>query len=175
LQQEANELKDHSQTMERIADQSSTDVQTLNNRLQLLGENANHTQAEVHYVQNLFLMAVAKIDHIMYKSNAHNAIIDAKLTMPFKGSDSCDFGQWYMGEGEKRFGHLNEYQLIGQDHETIHDKVLKNIDYIEQNSVYDSENISKILTNFQEAEEASFRLFDNLDSMIRSYHQVANA
>jgi hypothetical protein len=39
--------------------------------------------------------------------------------LPVKHTE-CRFGQWYLGEGSKLFGHLSIYKDIDGAHETLH-------------------------------------------------------
>ena len=41
--------------------------------------------------------------------------------LPALGAQECRFGRWYQGSGISAYGHLAEFQEIGDDHQRIHD------------------------------------------------------
>lgn len=41
--------------------------------------------------------------------------------LPALGAQECRFGRWYQGSGISAYGHLAEFEEIGDDHQRIHD------------------------------------------------------
>ncbi|MGA9047140.1 MAG: CZB domain-containing protein [Sulfuricurvum sp.] len=116
-------------------------------------------------MENTTFITLAKIDHIIFKSNAYKSIANGKLETVFSDHHSCRLGKWYdTGAGKERFSHLPSYKNMQQPHAAVHTIVLANMKYIENEdrSIYHKESI---LDSFQEMENESQTLFALMDSL----------
>ncbi|WP_295053802.1 CZB domain-containing protein [Sulfuricurvum sp.] len=108
---------------------------------------------------------MAKIDHIIFKSNAYKSIANGQKEAEFSDHHGCRLGKWYdSGQGKERFSHLPSFKHMEQPHATVHAIVLENMKYIdkEDTSIYHKE---AILSSFQEMEDQSQTLFSLMDGL----------
>lgn len=165
LQQETTEIHSNSEDMNTIAEESSESISTFRHTLHIFNEEAKKASLQTTAIENTTFITLAKIDHIIFKSNAYKSIANGQLETQFSDHHNCRLGKWYeQGEGKERFKHLPSYKLIEQPHASVHNIVLKNIKYIENEdtTIYHKD---LILSQFEEMEQHSQNLFNIMDSL----------
>jgi methyl-accepting chemotaxis protein len=168
LQQDTTEIHSNSEDMNLIASQSSQSIESFHSTLHHFSKNALSTAQQASIIENTTFVTLAKIDHIMFKSNAYVNIIDAKNPQ-WGPSDhhSCRLGKWYdSGMGKERFSHLQSFKAISAPHATIHQCARNNVKFIKDGDKT-VENKQEILLNFKTMEDASDELFAIMDELIR--------
>ncbi|WP_294895126.1 MULTISPECIES: CZB domain-containing protein [Sulfuricurvum] len=115
---------------------------------------------------------MAKIDHIIFKSNAYKSIANGRTETQFSDHHNCRLGKWYdEGAGKERFSHLSSYGKMLTPHATVHNIVITNMKYIEgeDKTIHHQD---EILSSFEEMEQQSqllFTLMDNLNKESEEY------
>jgi uncharacterized phage infection (PIP) family protein YhgE len=166
LQQDAQEIQTNAETMSDIANNSSQAIASFQTTLYTFNADALQTAKDAQRIENSTFVTLAKMDHIIFKSNAYSAIFHAKSNDSFVNHHECRFGQWYEhGDGFKRFSHLPSFQYIAQPHEAVHQKALANMQYI-QHGDHVVEHKESVINNFKEMEAASEKLFVLIDTML---------
>lgn len=168
LQQETTEIYSNSESMNSIASESSHSIESFHSTLQNFNKDAISTSQQAKIIENTTFVTLAKIDHIMFKSNSYIGIINADITR-WKPLDhhQCRLGLWYeSGAGKERFSHLSNYKLIDSPHSKVHKYSMDNFKFIE-NSDKTVENKKEIIENFTIMEEESEKLFVIMDDLIR--------
>ncbi|MCW8894572.1 MAG: CZB domain-containing protein [Sulfurimonas sp.] len=107
-----------------------------------------------------------KVELVLYKIEAYSSIIDSKESYVYNDHTHCKTGKWYITDGKKYFGHTEAYKAIDIPHQKVHSSVFNNLQFIENNSTFKSENVEVIVNNFKNMEDASSELFKQLDNMI---------
>jgi methyl-accepting chemotaxis protein len=166
MKQEANTIQDKSEIMTTLAEESSTSVENFNATMDELNSDAAAVANIIESMENKVFVVLAKIDHIIFKSNAYDAIVAADTTQSFATHRECRLGQWYESTGKERFGTTNAYRLIASPHKDVHDKVHASLEYIIDGDTRVANEI-KITENFKNMEESSNKLFVLLDDMIK--------
>lgn len=167
LQQETTEIHSNSEDMNEIASESSQSIESFRQTLYSFNKDAESTAVQATVIENTTFVTLAKIDHIMFKSNAYKTIVNGKIEQTFSDHHSCRLGKWYdNGSGKERFSHMPSYQLIEKPHATVHNKVHSNLEYVqdEDRSIYHQK---EIIDNFQIMEDASLSLFGLMDNLIK--------
>lgn len=165
LQQETTEIHSNSEDMNDIANESSQSIESFRNTLHTFNEDAKTAALQTTAIENTTFITLAKIDHIMFKSNAYKAIANGRLESEFSNHHSCRLGKWYeTGNGKERFSHLKSFKEIEKPHSIVHEEVQKNMVFIkdEDRSVDHKE---EILKGFQTMEDASQLLFDLMNNL----------
>lgn len=168
LQQETTEIHSHSETMNELASESSQSIESFHNTLQNFNKDALSTTKQANIIENTTFITLAKIDHIMYKSNTFISVINGKISQ-WKASNhhECRLGQWYYnGVGKERFSHLKHFKALASPHETVHNYARKNLKFIEDGD-HSIEHRQEIISNFIEMEKASDELFHHMDELIK--------
>ncbi len=166
LQQDTTEIHTNSESMNNIASQSSQSIEEFRHTLSAFNQDALTTSQQTTIIENTTFVTLAKIDHIMFKSNTYSSIASGKKGQ-WSPSDhhACRLGKWYdSGMGKERFGHLSSFKAIATPHATVHAAAHNNFKFINE-SDQTVENKKVIIENFTIMEIASDELFTLLDSL----------
>jgi methyl-accepting chemotaxis protein len=166
MKQEASIIQDKSETMTSLAEESSSSVENFNVTMGELNNDAKAMADVVEDMENTVFVTLAKIDHIIFKANAYDTIVDADTTKTFSTHTDCRLGKWYEHTGKERFGNTNAYKTAMAPHKAVHDMVHKNLEYI-KGSDRRVENENIITDNFKTMESSSDKLFSLLDDMTK--------
>lgn len=165
LQQETNDIHANSDRISVIANTSGENVVHFENALKDFNKDANNTADISYHLENKIFTILAKIDHIVYKTNAYSAILNEKTDASFADSQNCRLGKWYQNPMTKeRFSVTKSYALLDEPHKIVHQCVLDNLAHLKQG--YNIHNLSVYIENFKKMEDASIKLFNGLDTMI---------
>jgi hypothetical protein len=78
-------------------------------------------------------------------------------------------GKWYLGAGAEKFGHMKSFKEMDSIHASVHDSVLKNLEFVKSQTVLKGDNPKTISNNFAKMEQASDTLFHQLDNIVEEY------
>ena len=164
MKQESSIILEKSETMTSLAEESSTTVENFNETMVELNSDAMTMADVVNDMENRVFIVLAKIDHIIFKADAYDNIIDADATKSFSNHTTCRLGKWYESTGKERFGTTSAYKNMLTPHRDVHNRVHDNREFI-KNGDSRLENEDKIVENFRDMEKASEKLFSLLDEM----------
>jgi len=164
MKQEASIIQDKSETMTTLAEESSTSVETFNASMVELNGDAKNIADKVEDMEDKVFITLAKIDHIIFKAHAYDAVVDADSTQQFSRHTNCRLGTWYESIGKERFGQTDTYKILLAPHKSVHDSVHHNLEFFKGVDTR-IENENSIVMNFQQMEESSAILFKLLDEM----------
>ncbi|WP_456479341.1 CZB domain-containing protein [Nautilia sp.] len=113
-------------------------------------------------------MDLAKISHLIFKLNAHEAIIEEK-EIHILSDKECDFGEWLNSEESiKKIGCYPEYKTIKENlHKQIHELTKKALLCTkEKTCILHKEQTIK---QFEEIEKISQKLSRTMDQVFEKY------
>ncbi len=164
-----NLLKQNSSSMQDFSDQMDTEINSsleklgsFNSNLHILVQSADIIKDENKRISNTMFLNLAKIDHIIFKFSAYDAVFKDDGEHTFSNSSSCRFGKWYIAKGKEVFSSSPAYTKINTPHEAIHKNIQKVPDLIKTGSI---KNADKIVAAFENAEKNSHELFLILDEL----------
>ncbi len=167
LQQDTTEIYSNSEDMNEIANESSHSIESFRQTLYTFNRDAQSTAIQATAIENTTFVTLAKIDHIIFKSNAYKSIVNGVAETEFADHHNCRLGKWYDGGiGHDRFGHLGSFKPMEKPHEVVHKMVHTNMVFIEGED-RSIEHQEEVLNNFKTMEEASHELFGLLDNLIK--------
>ncbi len=167
LQQEMNDIQTSSEHMSEVVESSSEKITNFEGTMIELNEGSNKIVDLSYNMENSIFIVLAKIDHIIYKSNAYNTIINNKPSLVASDHHQCRLGKWYDGEGMRRFNETPSFKLIPGPHKIVHDTANANAAYLDD-GIEDShvDDGDKVIANFEQMEKASEELFIRLDAVL---------
>ena len=167
LQQDTNEIKSRSESINTIASTSNSRIQTFTETIENFSSNALKTAEVAHNIEMTSFITLAKIDHILFKGRTYNAIFMRKVVGEFSNHHMCRLGKWYeQGQGKEKFSLYPSYKNLSQPHENVHSNVSEIINIL-KNSDNIIENKDQLIENFKNMEISSKELFANMDSMLK--------
>jgi len=166
LQQETRNIEENTGKMSEIAINSVNEVEQFTQILNSFNEDSTNSATGANYANNLLSVAAVKINHMIFKQNAYSDILDNEVKNNFKDHIACSFNKWYNEEAKEYFGETKSFKNIYLPHETLHKKVLANIEFAKDSTSLNRKNMPIIVENFKEVEESSAKLFNLLDRMV---------
>jgi len=167
LQQEMNDIQSSSEHMSSVVENSSEKITEFESTMIELNESSNKIVDYSYNMENSTFVILAKIDHIVYKSNAYTTVITAEELLQTSTHHECRLGKWYDEEGVRRFSDSPSFKQIPAVHKIVHDNANYNVAYI-ADGIEDSHVPygDEVIEKFKAMEEASQRLFTLLDNVI---------
>lgn len=173
LQQETTDIQGSSDVMNEIAIKSNSMIQSFTSSISNFNTNALQTAKVVGNIEMTAYITLAKIDHILFKGNAYNAVYTRKMAGNFVDHHNCRFGKWYdNGQGKILFSHFPSYNRILEPHKDVHTNIHE-IDEMIENEDTILKNKNAIIDRFQEVEKASQKLFIIMDTILKEAQSTA--
>lgn len=167
LAQEVSDIKETSEQMTGLSNGVSESMGHFNGVLEEFAHNASSLEKESVAMESKIFLTLAKIDHVVFKSNAYLSMSQAKKVQDFGDHTVCRLGKWYAADGKERFGDTASYTSIVAPHKKVHENVIESMKYLENNSVF--ENREHIFENFKNMEKASDDLFGLLEDTLHQF------
>jgi len=116
------------------------------------------------YVTDRVFMALAKLDHVIWKVNTYLSVAHKEPAFNFVDHKNCRLGKWYNeGLGKRYFANTSSYAKLDIPHAKVHDGTHHVFDEIEKGDNMDFDNLT---VSFKEMEEASDEVFTLLDAIL---------
>ncbi len=167
LSQEVGDIKQASEKITILSNQTKEHMSKFENALVMFNQNASTVEVESTKMEGKMFLTLAKIDHMVFKSNAYVSMSQGKQTQEFGTHTECRLGKWYAGDGKARFGATNTFSLLDAPHKKVHDNVLSSIAILKDGLA--TQKKEEILQNFVRMEEASNELFRLMEVILSEY------
>jgi len=132
LQQESSDIQANSEKITHIANSSKDDINNLEMVLNEFSQVSNENSKLAYLANTKLEMDLAKMGHVVYKSNLKEAVIEEKSIIEVSDSQ-CDFGRWlYDNMTKSNLSCKPEYKSLIEIHKQIHEKTNETIKCIEQ-------------------------------------------
>jgi len=120
---------------------------------------------KITFTNDRVFISLAKLDHIIWKTNTYISALEKKETFKFVSHHDCRLGKWYYeGEGREYFSNTQSYSLLEQPHAIVHNGTKKVFDLVVDKSEIDEK---ALLESFKEMEEGSKGVFEKLDKILQ--------
>ena len=163
LKQNSMTMAQNSEKIDLSASSSQNKLDAFKELLQLMILNAEKIKEDNEKIGHELFANMAKLDHMIFKSSSYSAVFEGKTDTNLNDHTTCNLGKWYAGEGKELFKHSSAYDAIAQPHAKVHANIKKAMELIKAKKATNAE----IIELFHASEEASFELFNYLDSMVK--------
>jgi len=166
LQQESSDIQSNSEKITTIANTSKDDINSLEIALNDFSEVSN-TSAKLAYLANHKLeMDLAKMSHVIYKSNLKEAIVEEKMINKTNDSE-CEFGTWLNSAQTKEdLSCKPEYKEVLQLHHQIHSKVNNTLSCIDNKTCL--KNAEKLNIEITDIENTSKEMNASINKLFEA-------
>ncbi len=164
MTEEATSIVEKSEIMTQLANDVSGHVENFKGTMTKLNNDAKDMSTLVGGMECQAFIVLAKIDHIIFKSNAYSAMINIDGNAEFADHKNCRLGKWYLTNGKTVFSTTQSFPKLDLPHSQVHLMVQKNMEYI-RTADRRLEFEDTIINNYKTMEQASTELFNLLDSM----------
>jgi len=172
LQQEANDMRGNSDEISNIAQESNSAINEFESAFTELNSLAKNSNTVAIRIQNRLFTTLVKVDHILFKSNAYSAVLSQDKKAELPDHFNCRLGKWYQGTGAERFGKTPSFKAMDSNHTVVHNSVFKNMLFVHDDTVLKYDHPKQIVENFTVMEDASNKLFSELDAMLDEYEEL---
>ncbi|ARU48564.1 Methyl-accepting chemotaxis protein McpA [Sulfurospirillum diekertiae] len=163
LKQNAGSMFKQNEEVESVALASNQHIETFKQELQKIQSSAVDIQNDSSNISYAIFVALAKLDHMFFKTNGYGAIFDAEHKV-MSDHYNCRLGKWYAGIGKENFQNTAGYKGLDEPHKIVHESVNKAIMCVKEGTC--SNDPSLVINYFKEAENASVKLFELLNQML---------
>jgi len=163
LQQESSEIQTNSEKITNIANLSKEDVSNLEVVVREFNEISDKNSLLSTLANNKLSLDLAKMAHVVYKSNIKDAIIENKKIAKITEHE-CEFGRWlYSDDVKNSFACYGEYKKLITLHTQLHNISNKTLNCIDNNNCID--NAKEIVQKITQIEEISDKLNQTMDEL----------
>lgn len=163
IQQKTVDIMDRASTIDEHISILSNASQKLSETIQINYTDATEIHKHIINLQNNVFVPLAKLDHIIWKTNTYLSAIRKKEIFSLVNHHNCRLGKWYdSGMGKERFATTTSYKQLLIPHAKVHDATKTIFEIIKKGEI-DYKNLSNTLL---EMEEASDSVFESLDAML---------
>ena len=165
LKQNTQEVHGHSVEMEKLSTTSNEQIEVFQERMNELSTNAQMISEENQDTTYAIFMILSKLDHLLFKANGYKTVFSGEVNGKFVSDTECRLGNWYFnGLGKDKFGKCPSYSKMAAPHKEVHDNIKKAVECVANGTC--TEHSQNVITYFQEAEKASQKVVENLNSML---------
>ncbi len=164
LKQNANLMFKQNEEVETIAVESNKHIETFKQEFDLLHPNTSIIQEDSQNITYAVFTVLAKLDHVFFKVSGYGSIFD-KEHQELSNHQNCRLGKWYQGVGKETFQATHAFKTMDEPHKIVHEEINKAIKCVRDGTCLN--DINGVINHFKVAEEASKKLFDLLNQMLR--------
>lgn len=168
LKQNAGSMFKQNEEVENVARESNKHIETFKVELNNISNSAIAIQKDSNTISYAIFVALAKLDHMFFKTNGYGAIFDTEHKV-MSDHFNCRLGKWYASVGKDNFQHTAGYKGIDEPHRIVHESVNKAITCVKEGTC--SNDPSMVINYFRDAENASSKLFELLNQMLAEKKQ----
>jgi ABC-type transporter Mla subunit MlaD len=163
FEQETNEVLSQSNDVDRYMGMLKDRVGQLHTLLDENRQNFNNIVDNIEFISDNAFVPLAKIDHLIWKTNTYTTAITKKEAFTFVDHHNCRLGKWYeQGKGKERFSTTQAYKKVVDPHSKVHNATKMVFDLIKEDIV-DCKALQRAL---EDMEKASHVLFELLEEMV---------
>jgi esterase/lipase len=168
IQKTTDEFKEIDSAISVIHDHTNR----FDREIHTLHDSTRHFLCELDALGDNVFMSLAKIDHVLWKTNSYLSVYEHKPAFKFVDHHNCRLGKWYFdGNGEKYFSHTPSYKRLNEPHAGVHNGTLKVFESLEKEEL----DFQELYDAFQIMEENSQNIFKVLDAILKEAPQEPNA
>ncbi len=168
LQQESMSISENSTALYEIAEQTRQSVDALEVSIEKFYATTDSVMHSSENMQNRNIVVLAKIDHILLKADALEAIERFKAKA-IPDHHTCNLGKWYAQMRQSAFGRLRSFKTLEEPHQKFHEVLKQALSYLDHGDILHHKE--KIKMHFEQAEAQTGILFETMDRMLIEQHE----
>jgi len=165
LKQNSTTMIENTHTLENLSEQSTQTLNEFTENFNALSQKMNKISEDNRHLEKSIFVESAKLDHFIFKLDGYTAVIEKHKDQKFSSHKECRFGKWYTSQESTYVNsNLNKiYREIDSPHENVHTEVKNGYNFSIQSR---HENIDKIISSFNNAENSSEKLFKLMNQLL---------
>jgi len=123
MQQETSEAEETTKEVNSLVIETKDMIEDLDSKVRSFEQNASRSQYEVEHISDVIFVALAKLDHLLYKHNVYALIFGEDNDFNGSTHTQCRLGKWYStGLGKENFSKMPSYPKIDKPHAIVHEE-----------------------------------------------------
>ena len=123
MQQETSEAEGSTKEVNTLVIETKGMIDELDIKVRSFEQNASRSQYEVEHISDVIFVALAKLDHLLYKHNVYALIFGEANDFTGSSHKDCRLGKWYStGLGRDNFSKMPSYPKIDKPHAFVHEQ-----------------------------------------------------
>jgi len=123
MQQETNEAQESTKEVNNVVLETQEMITELDVKVRSFEQNASRSQYEVENISDVIFVALAKLDHLLYKHSVYALIFGEDSDFSSSSHKECRLGKWYaQGLGKENFSNMPSYSKVDGPHEIVHNE-----------------------------------------------------
>jgi hypothetical protein len=163
IQSDMGKIQEDSGKITQLSEVTQSRINELRTVFESFNTEASRLSTITLGAENSVFVALAKIDHIVFKVRAYMSVTKNEA-IALANDKECRFGKWYATKGTERFGRLAEFRQISEPHAKVHEMAKRATSCIGAKTCV--ENADIIIEDFTAMEKASDELFVLMDSIL---------
>ena len=163
MRQDVDSISEQFSEIKNSINNSNEHIMSINDCLINDSSQMKNAFLSIGFTTDRVFMALAKLDHILWKVNTYYSAVTKKEQFKFVDHHNCRLGKWYNeGDGKINFSNTLNYSKLESPHATVHNGTHKVFDIMMQENI----NIDELVSAFSEMETGSDNVFDILDKIL---------
>ncbi len=163
LKQNSNSMFKQNEEVESVALESNKHIENFKVEFNALQKSASEIKNDSQSITYAIFVALAKLDHVLFKVGGYGAIFDKSHT-ELSDHFNCRLGKWYASIGKESFNSTMAFKAMEEPHKIVHLSVNNAIKCVKEGTCLN--DISVVINHFKTAEDASHKLFELLNQML---------
>ena len=123
MQQETSEAQESTKEVNNLVIETHDMISELDTKVRSFEQNASRSQYEVEHISDVIFVALAKLDHLLYKHNVYALIFGENNDFNGSSHKDCRLGKWYSnGLGKDNFSTMPSYSKVDAPHAIVHNE-----------------------------------------------------
>lgn len=162
MQDNVKSVSSNSQALwDNVSSIGSTSIQ-LNVGINTINTLVDDYFKDVALVSDSVFMSLAKLDHILWKTNTYLSMNEKEPVFEFVDHHHCRLGKWYdEGDGKQFFSSAESYRSLEKPHANLHGGTKIVFELLKDHPL----DYTKLTQAFHEIEENSVKVFSVLDKV----------
>lgn len=168
LQQESSDIQANSDKISQLSQSSKEDIDGFEVTLNEFSDASKRNSQLANLSNHKLIIDLAKLAHLIYKLNVHNAVIEEK-EIKKTNNHECEFGKWLDSEGLATFKCYPESKTIFLLHEQVHKFTNSALQCVSDSNCITEKD--SIIDSFSKVQEISKKMSETMDTMFDKYSQ----
>jgi hypothetical protein len=169
MQQETSDIRSTTDELNTATDLLKTNIYQTAEKIESFKINAIRTNKESDTIGAQVFVALAKLDHVIYKNNVYALIFGEENNFSPSTHNECRLGKWY-NDIHNKFNHTSAFRTLESPHRIIHDVANELARKCSGSTAMCSKN--EIENMVLQIERASVEVFQSLDKILKEYMET---
>jgi len=164
LKQNSTSMFEQSEKIGDLSNKSNDYIENFKNEFSKIIDRTEFIEKDALEITFAIFATLAKLDHVLFKVDGYGSIFDEKHE-ELSSHTTCRLGKWYANTGKEHFENTKSYKIMEEPHKIVHESINHAIKCVHDGTCLN--DVSIVINDFKNAENASSQLFELLDNILQ--------